>query len=73
VKAKNRVGQFELDVRSDPMIGTRVSIFLANYSMIDERITVGWEAASLGELKALIELLKADLDVILEKSAQYFE
>jgi hypothetical protein len=73
VKAKNRVGEFDLRVREDDMIGIRISIYLAQPSMIDDLLIVGTEAASFGELKAQVDLLKADLDAILAKSAQYFD
>lgn len=73
MKVKNRVGEFDLRVHKNDMIGTRISIYLAQPSMIDDLIIVGAEAASFGELKAQVDLLKADLDAVLEKSAQHFD
>jgi hypothetical protein len=34
--------------------------------------TIGWEAASDEELKAIVDTIKLDLDVILKKSRQRF-
>jgi hypothetical protein len=72
MKVKNRVGRFDLHTRDSEMIGTRAWIYLAWSSEIDSLITVTNECASHGELKAQVELLKADLDALVQKAAQYF-
>jgi hypothetical protein len=76
VKAKNRTGIFDLFIEKDEWIGTRIHIWLTRWSRVNDRdrelTTVGWDAASYDELKGLVEALKHDLDVILEKSQQHF-
>jgi hypothetical protein len=77
MKAKNRVGIFDLDVCTDPITGTTANIYIAKISTLSrggsKLTTIGWEAASFAELKALVDFLKNDLDVIVEKSKQHFE
>lgn len=70
---KHRIGAFDLHVSDDNLLGRRAWIYIARSSRVDDLTTVGPEAASYGELKAQVKLLKADLDVLLRKAAQHFK
>ncbi|MGD1036213.1 MAG: hypothetical protein ABR878_03270 [Roseiarcus sp.] len=77
MKAKNRIGVFDLLIRKHELLGTTVDIYIARSDSVDDNgvvlPTIGYEAASFAELKEVIDLLKADLDVLLEKAKQHFD
>jgi hypothetical protein len=77
MKAKNRIGVFDLHVQTHELMGTRANTYIARWSTVSDNgndlQTAGWEAASFTELKAVVDLLKTDLDVVLEKARQHFD
>jgi hypothetical protein len=73
----NRVGTFDLLVNDDDLLGTRAWIWIKQWSSpnligAEHLTTITSEAASFGELKAQVDLLKEDLDEVLRKARQHF-
>ena len=77
MKAKNRIGVFDLLVRRDEMIGTRAYIWITHMIEIDDNGNnlpcLMPDCASYGELKGQVDALKHDLDVLVERAKQYFD